>query len=157
MKFLSFLLILALILIFGCETPQDLNRSGDKLSGMITHVDTNLYLSGGYYSISLYNADSVSPFNRVPVRTDSLKLTKRHDLIVYETSYDMVGIPAGRYYVAATWSSYPKISNEIPIVLGTYGCDTSRSCTNHIVLVYPNFEGNFRNILSWTDLAKRLN
>ena len=157
MKFISIIIILALIAIFGCESPQDLNRSGDKLSGLIIHVDTNLYLNGGYYSVSLYSADSVSPFNRVPVRTDSLRLTKRSDSLLYETTYDMNGIPAGRYYVASTWSSYPKVPNEVPIVLGTFGCDTSRTCTNHIILVYPNFEGNFRNILSWTDLAKRLN
>jgi hypothetical protein len=157
MKYISIIIILALIIIFGCDTPQDMNRTGDKLSGLITHFDTNLVLNGGYYSVSLFSADSISPFFRVPVRTDSLRLTRRHDLIVYETAYDMAEIPAGRYYVAATWSRYPKVPNEVPAVLGTYGCDTSRTCSNHIVLVYPNYEGTFRNILSWTDPARRLN
>jgi hypothetical protein len=155
MKYLPIFIIVVFAAINGCENPVELNRPGDKLSGYITHIDTNLYLNGGFYSVSVYNADSTSPFQRVPVRTDSMTLTRRDAL--YESTYDMDGIAAGRYYVAATWSRYPRVANEIPIVLGTYGCDTSITCTAHKIIVYPNFDGNFRNITSWTDLNKRLN
>jgi hypothetical protein len=156
MKYISLIIIIALIIIFGCDTPADMNRSGDKLSGYVLHTDTNLVFNGGFYSVSIFNADSADPFHRVPVRTDSLKITRRLDL-VYETMYDMNGVPAGSYFVAATWSTYPRAPNEIPAVLGTYGCDTSRTCNSHVRVVYPNFDGNFRNIVSWTDPARRLN
>lgn len=154
MKYITTLIILAAAVITGCDNPVELNRSGDKLSGYITHIDTNLYLNGGFYSVSIYNADSANPFLRVPVRTDSMTLTRRDAL--YESTYDMNGIQPGRYYVAATWSRYPRVANEIPVVLGTYGCDTSATCTSHTVVVYPNFDGHYRNITSWTDLNRRL-
>lgn len=156
MKYIYYIIIVIVILFIGCDSPMDMNRPGDKLSGYVTHIDTNLYLIGGYYSVSVFSADSTSPFNRVPVRTDSIHQLIRVDFHYY-SPYDMDGIPPGRYYVASTWSRYPRVENEIPIVLGTYGCDTSASCTSHIMLPYPNYQGHFRNITSWTDLNKRLN
>jgi len=144
------------MIITGCESPQDINRPGDKLDGYISYKDTNLTTLNGFYSVSVYNADSTNPFNRVPIRTDSL-----HDFYIenvhYNAMYSMDGIPEGRIYVAATWSRYPKITNEIPIVLGTYGCDTNFLCTSHKAIDYPNYQGNFRNIYSWTDTTKRMN
>ncbi len=68
----------------------------------------------------------------------------------------MNDVPAGKYYLAATWSSYPRVEEEIPIVLGTYGCDTNAGCTEHKMILYPNYQGNFRNFSSNTDLGKRL-
>ena len=135
--------------------PVDLNVPGDNLKGYITHVDTNLVTTGGFYSVSVFNADSTDPFYRIPVMTDSMTLSRQGDR--YWSFYSMTGIPVGNFYVAATWSSYPRIPNEIPIVLGTYGCDTSSSCTTHTLIMYPNYQGNFRNITSWTDLGKRMN
>ncbi|MEO8512131.1 MAG: hypothetical protein ABI543_01095 [Ignavibacteria bacterium] len=149
------ILVLFLALIAACDGPVDPGRSGGKMTGYITHTDSILYMSGGYYSVSIYDADSSNPFNRVPVRTDSLNL-HRMDWR-YQTTYSMDDIPAGRYCIASTWSSYPRVANEIPIVLGTYGCDTTRNCTDYGIVIYPNYEGHFRNIISWTDPTKRLN
>jgi hypothetical protein len=157
MKYIIYILsVIFLMIIISCDNPYELNRPGDKLSGYITHVDSTLYFEGGYYySVSVYIADSTNPFNRVPFRTDSLNLRRRDR--IWETTYDMDGIPPGRYLIAATYSKYPKIPNEVPIVLGTYGCDTNANCVNHKVVEYPNYQGNFRNIFAWTDPAKRLN
>lgn len=157
MKLMMRIYIIFLILILtvsSCESPQDLNRPGDKLDGYVTHVDMNLDTNGGFYSVSVFNADSMNPFLCVPVRTDSMILTRRDNL--YESRFSMDGIPSGRYYIAATWSRYPRVHNEVPIVLGTYGCDTLFNCTAHKVISYPNFDGNFRNLFAWTDLNKRL-
>ena len=154
MKYIKPTAILILMFFAACGNPEDFNRPGDNLTGYITHINQDT-ISGGYYSISIFSADSTNPFNRVPVRTDSLNLKKRD--YVFETSFDMNGIQQGVYYVAATWSRYPKVLNEIPIVLGTYGCDTSFSCTEYIRVAYPNYEGKFRNIVSWTDSTKRMN
>lgn len=154
MKYITSILSFLLAAFTACDPPLEVNRPGDKLDGYVTHIDSILYMNGGYYSISIYNADSINPFNRVPVRTDSLNL-KRRDWL-FETQFSMDGIPSGRYYIAATWSTYPKIPNEIPLVLGTYGCDTNANCSNHKLVQYPNYEGRFRNIFAWTDPAKRL-
>ena len=139
----------------SCDSLQDLNPPGDNMSGIITYVDSNLITSTGYYAVSIFSADSTNPFHRVPLRSDSLVLTRLGN--AYETIYDMNGISEGRYYVASTWVRYPRIPNEIPKVLGTYGCDTSITCTNYIVIHYPNFEGASRDILSWTDTLRSLN
>ncbi|MCX7878441.1 MAG: hypothetical protein N2510_07360, partial [Ignavibacteria bacterium] len=92
------LIVLLLINLAGCETPQDLNRPGDKLDGYVTHLDTALVFNGGYYSISVFSADSINPFNRVPLICDSLAMTRRPGGYVYETLHSMDGIPPGRYY-----------------------------------------------------------
>jgi hypothetical protein len=156
MKNVYYILVVIVVLLIGCDPPFDIARPGDKLSGYITHIDTNLVLNGGFYSVSVFSADSSNPFHRVPLRTDSIPQLIRSDFHYY-SPYDMDGIPPGRYYVASTWSRYPRIPNEVPIVLGIYGCDTSASCTSYGLLTYPDVEGHFRNITSWTDLNKRLN
>jgi hypothetical protein len=158
MKYLIIIASFVLTFLYSCDTPMEPGRSGDKLSGYITHLDTNVVRSNtGFYSISLYSSDLTNPFYRVPVRTDSLNLTKRPDNFCYESMYNMLGVPAGRYHIAVTWSRYPRVENEIPLVLGTYGCDTNYSCTDHTIIVYPNFDGNFRNIHSWSDTTRRMN
>lgn len=154
MKYINSTAIVIIILIAACGNPADFNKPGDNLSGYITHVNMNL-IPGGYYSVSIFNADSTDPFHRVPVRTDSLNLKQRDHL--FETIYDMHGVQLGHYYVAATWSRYPKVENEVPMVLGIYGCDTSMTCTSYIILAYPNYDALFRNITSWTDSTKRMN
>ena len=154
MKNLLFTVLVVLVLLASCGNPMDINRPGDKLNGYVTHIDTNL-IPGGYYSISVFSADSSAPFHSIPIRTDSLSLKRRDNL--YETVYVMNGIPLGRYYIAATWSRYPKVPNEVPMVLGIYGCDTSSACTSNIIVAYPNYEDLSRNITSWTDSTKRMN
>jgi len=151
---IAFILVFFIFLISSCESPQDLNRPGDKMDGFITYVDSNLIRNGGYYSVSVYNADYSDPFNSQPIAIDSLVHYKVG--IHYEAQFSFDGIPAGRFYVASTWSRYPKIPNEIPIVLGIYGCDTSFNCATPTVIIYPNTNGNFRNITSWTDTTKRV-
>ena len=155
MKIITYIILLTVVLFISCEGPQDVNRPGDKMDGYIFFVDSAFVISNGYYSVSLYSADSSFPFLRVPVRTDSLRNIYLHGFN-YEVQYSMDGIAPGRYYIASTWSRYPKIPNEVPKVLGTYGCDTSYTCTNHTVVVYPNTQGNFRSIWSWTDTTKAL-
>ncbi len=150
-----YITILVILYFSGCEV-QDVNRPGDKLDGIITFTDSNLIFTGGCPTVSVYSADSTYPFHRVPIRTDSLKVIYRmNNYKVAE--YSMDGIPPGNILVASTWSRHPRRSTDVPIVLGTYGCDTSRSCTQHGIVIYPNTQGNFRNILSWTDTTRRLN
>lgn len=156
MRQIAYIIAIALVIVFGCESPQDLNRPGNKMDGYITYTDTNLVLTGGYYTVSLYNANNSDPFNWPPVRTDSLKdfyIIDQH----YVVMFSIDGIETGNYFVASTWSKYPKVANEIPKVLGTYGCDTTYNCTEYKPVEYPNYQGNFRNILSHTDPLKALN
>lgn len=145
--------IFSAILILGCDSPADLNAPGDKLNGFITFSDTSLIRSNtGYYAVSLY-PNNTSAFNQIPLRSDSLKI----DIIsgTCTSSFQMKGISDGSYLAAVTWKRYPE-SNEIPLVLGTLGCDTSRSCSIHESLAYPNFSGELEYIVSWTDTTKKL-
>lgn len=144
-------------LLTGCDSPMEVNRPGDNLSGYVSQFDTNIARSQhGFYSISIYSADSSNPFNRVPLRSDSLNITKRHDNYCYESLFDISGVPSGNYHVAVTWSRYPRIPNEKPKVLGTYGCDTNFVCTAHKIVKYPNYDGNFRNITSHSDTLRAM-
>lgn len=154
MKYITLTTLSFLLIFSSCGNPTDLNPTGSTMSGYVTTLNMNL-IPGGYYSVSVFSADSAHPFSKIPVRTDSLNLIRRDNL--FETTYDMDGIQPGRYYVAATWSRYPKVQNEVPMVLGIYGCDTSAACRDYKVVLYPNYEGVFRNITSWTDSTKRMN
>jgi hypothetical protein len=156
LKWVIYIIVFLTVLIFGCESPQDMNRPGDKLDGYIFFVDSNFAAGGGFYSVSVYSADSINPLARVPIRTDSLNNIYKYGF-GYEVQYSMDDIPGGRILIASTWSRYPRIPNEIPMILGTYGCDTSSTCTTHVPVLYPNTQGNFRNIWSWADTTKRLN
>jgi hypothetical protein len=158
MKKLFIIIAMYLVPVFyeSCGNPYDFNPPGDNMTGIVTFVDTNLMTTNGYYAAAVYIADSANPFERCPLKIDSLVL-KMRDNQVYEGTFDINGIGAGKYFVAAIWVRCPPFSAEIPKVLGTYGCDTSKNCTTHTTIYYPNYQGNFRDFNSWTDTAKKLN
>ncbi len=158
MKRIFIIIAMYLVPVFyeSCGITNDPNPPGDNLTGVVTFIDTNLITTNGYYAAAVYYADSITPFNKYPLRTDSLVLRKR-DNQVYEGTFDMNGIAAGKYFVAAIWVRCPSISTEIPKVLGTYGCDTSENCKSNTTIYYPNYQGNFRDFKAWTDTAKKFN
>jgi hypothetical protein len=143
------------LIIVSCDLPADMNPPGDSMAGYIMfHSDTGFIYNSGYYAVSLYG-DSTFPFNRLPVRSDSLKNIK-WDGTGYSCTFHLSGIPTGKYYAASTWIKYPQTPADTPIVLGTYGCDTLYNCTNNKKISFPNFTGNWINIWSWADTSKRL-
>lgn len=154
--FSSICFSLFVLLFQECENPADLNPPGDKMGGIITLVDTSLIRGGGYYAVSIFSADSVNPFERIPLMSDSLILTKR-DNAVYESMFELSGIPGGGFYVACTWIKYPAETDCVPIVLGTYGCDTLHGCSANTIVYFPNYQGIYRDLYSWTDTSKRMN
>lgn len=149
--FLFISIIFILNFFYGCD-DSGVQSSGDHMSGFVTFTDTNL-VTGGYYAISLY-AKKTNPFDTLPLRSDALTMTLNGN--VYKDYFKMTGISNGSYYFAVTWikNSEP---NFFPIVLGSRGCDTNRQCTNHTVVLFPNYSYDDCNILSWTDTTKRLN
>lgn len=152
----TFLLALIfLLLLLSLQSCSDMayQPSGDYVSGWVTIADTNL-LTGGYYAISVF-ANKPGAFDTLPLKSDSLNLVRyTYD---YKSYFRVSGVPSGSYYFAVTWIDYPLQPLNILPVLGTRGCDTSRSCTNHELIPYPNFTGASYNILSWADTSKRLN
>lgn len=155
MKILFVQILFTLIVLISCDSPSDLNPAGDNFGGRITFADTNILRTAtGYYAISIFG-DSTNPFNRIPVRSDSLK--PFFDFDKYKADYQMSGISKGKYFVAVTWKHFPKIENEVPDVLGILGCDTTRSCTNYKYLLFPYFAGEYQYILCHTDTLKKLN
>ncbi len=153
MKIIVFALLVLLIVtsFSSCSTPSDPNPPGDSFAGIVTFTDSNLIRTGGYYAVSIYK-DTANPFTTYPLRNDSITIT----IVNHSTSstYEISGIGTGNYFVGVTWV---RSSDGKPILLGILGCDTSRTCTNYTKLIFPNFEGVSRNILSWTDTLKRLN
>jgi len=141
----------SLVLLISCSNPDDPNPPGDQFAGVVTFTDSNLIRTGGYYAVSIYK-DTANPFTTYPLRNDSIPITILNHLT--SSTYEISGIGTGNYFVGVTWV---RNSGGKPILLGILGCDTSRTCTTYTKLIFPNFEGVSRNILSWTDTLKRLN
>jgi hypothetical protein len=96
-----------------------------------------------------------NPFDTLPLRSDSLQLAKNGNQ--YKCFFKFSGVAGGSYYFAVTWIKYPVVSNLIPPVLGTRGCDTNHQCTSHKIIAFPNYSYEDCNILAWTDTIKKLN
>jgi hypothetical protein len=150
----SIILLVIVLSVVSCDTPTDLNPPGDAFAGYVYFIDTNFTYSNGFYAIAVYK-EGDNPFTSKPLKIDSLS-----DIELvgsrYQSAYKIHDMPTGKYFIASTWIKYPVEENCNPIVLGTYGCDTSYTCTSHRKLVFPNFTGNFINIYSWADTSKRL-
>jgi hypothetical protein len=153
-RLIPIILLLPFISYFfqSCDDSST-QPEGDYIVGYVTFTDTNL-VAGGYYAISRF-ANRQNPFNTLPLKSDSLVMTKVGN--VYKDYFKMSGVPSGSYYFAVTWIKYPIIPNLVPAVLGTRGCDTNHQCTSHKLIMFPYYSYEDCNILSWTNPAKRLN
>ncbi len=149
-----FIIVLSSFCYFtsGCD-DAGIQDSGDHVTGYVTFTDTNL-CKGGYYAISMYR-NKTNPFDTLPLRSDSLTMTKQQNL--YKCYYKFSGVTSGSYYFAVTFIRTPFNPNRLVPVLGSRGCDTNHSCTAHILVAFPNHSYEDCNILSWTDTLKKLN
>ena len=153
LQLILLLIIFSVLLLFtqSCS-DNSFQPSGDYISGWITFNDTN-FVRGGYYAISMY-ANKSSPFDTLPLRSDSLNMK------VYgngrQVYYRFTNEINGAYYFAVTWIQTPVIPSVRPPVLGTLGCDTNVNCRDHEIIMFPNFSGASYNILCWTDTTKRI-
>jgi hypothetical protein len=148
-----FLLFIAWVHSFqGCD-DSSVQDSGDHINGYVTFTDTSL-IGGGYYAISMYK-NRANPFDTLPLRSDSLTLSK--DGNRYKSFFKFSGVSSGQYYFGVTWIKYPVNPALKPPVLGTRGCDTNHNCNSHILISFPNYSYEDCNILSWTDTTKKLN
>jgi hypothetical protein len=143
------------LLLFSLQGCSDMGYQpqGDYISGWVTFTDTAL-MPGGYYAISMY-ANKPNPFDTLPLKSDSLKLEL--DYSVYKAYYRLSNEIKDSYFFAVTWHEYPVLPYLVPPVLGSWGCDTDRTCTAHKVISFPNYTGASYNILCWTDTSKKLN
>ncbi|RPI17546.1 MAG: hypothetical protein EHM58_08715 [Ignavibacteriae bacterium] len=151
---LTFSLLTIILSVVSCNAPTDLNPPGDNFAGYVYFADSSFAFTDGFYAVSVYE-DTIIAFNSKPIKSDSLSGI---ELIGYnyQARYKVYGIPPGKYFIAATWNKYPVQENDIPIILGTYGCDTNMTCSTHVKLVFPNFTGNYINIISWADTSKKM-
>ncbi len=141
-----------LLLIFkGCDYPVTYQPTGDYISGYAIFTDTDFMHGNGYYAIALYSCKG-SPLTSIPYNTDTIKM----DSLTNEYYWRIACEDKGNYYLAVVWKETAS-SHEIPMVLGTYGCDTTHFCHEHKVIAFPNFTGANYNILCWADSTKRLN
>jgi hypothetical protein len=152
LRLILFLLVLPLIL-YSLQSCGDMGfqPSGEYISGYAIFNDSNL-MHGGYYAISVYK-NRANPFDTMPIRSDSLKITPGKAYLVY---YRVEGLPSGDYYFGVTWIKSPPEPYLRPPVLGTLGCDTNISCRDYEIVTYPNFSGKNYNIVAFSDTTKRL-
>ena len=148
-KIFPSLILFAFIFIISCGEDSGINAAESDVSGTVTFVNTTFYTSGGYYAISIYTSVPTGA-GANPIRSDSLKVLSGTSSYFYSVK----GLAAGSYYAAVTWT---RSGTNLP-VLGTFGCDTSRTCSSHTRFDYPNAAGTgSTNIISWTDTTRRLN
>ena len=150
------LAVIFLILLFSLQSCSDMGfqAEGDYITGYIMVFDTN-FIPGGYYALSMY-ANKSNPFDTLPLRSDTLIFVHGYDGRS-RCQYRIYDVPKGCYFFAVTWIEYPPRACSILPVQGTWGCDTSRSCTSHKLVTFPNFTGIQYNILAWADTSKKLN
>jgi hypothetical protein len=130
-----FVIALFLSLFFITCGDDSVNAPQDFVSGTITYLDTNINVSTGHYSISIYG-DSTNPFSHHPIRTDSVAVNINNGTAT--AYYKVTGLTAGHYYIGATWVNR---SNGIVTVYGVYGCDQNINCTNPTKIEVPNYAG----------------
>jgi len=150
-KPLSILAIISTIfLIQSCGEDSSMQPQGNYISGYAAFVDTNYIHSGGEYSIALYSS-SASPLNSTPIVVTPISMSGTNPFY-YRIHWD----GTGACYAAIVWMRNTG-SNELPIVLGTYGCDTSHTCNSNQTISFPNFSGANYNIICWADTTHGLN
>jgi hypothetical protein len=145
------ILILVTALFNGCDYPDTYQPKGDYISGYAVFADTNFITSSGYYAVALYSCQG-SPMTSIPIKTDTIKMDGLTNPYYWRIGLDQ----KENCFLAIVWKESSSL-NEIPVVLGTYGCDTSHYCTEHKVIAFPNYTGANYNILCWADTTKRLN
>jgi len=144
----SVILIILFAFICGCdETGMNYQANGDYISGYASFMDTNFAHGGGYYAIALYES---SPMQGSPTILDTLVFNGSNPYS-YRISYG----GSNNMYAAVVWMRSSGNSN--PIILGTYGCDTTQHCSNPNSIAFPNYSGSNYNILCWADTTRRLN
>ena len=152
-KFIYILGGLLFLFLISCD-DSGIGPNAQHIAGTITFTDTTLNTAGGYYAVSLY-ANQSNPFLANPLRSDTLVITRTGN--VYSSYYKMTGVPDGSYYIGAIWIRQPSDSALSTPVLGTYGCDTNRTCSSHIRMDYPSSAGTGAiNFQCTPDTLKRL-
>jgi hypothetical protein len=152
MVFLCFTGVYLSSIISGCDEPT-FQPPGDYISGYVFFVDTNFILGDGYYAVSLYR-HKPQPFDTLPVSSDSIEMKKS---ISFSYAYYRVSSGyGGVYYVAVNWICIVDSFRTTYPVLGTLGCDTTRGCTEHQLIEFPNYTGASYDFKSWADTSKRL-
>ncbi len=140
-----------LIVYEGCDNSVTFQPKGDYISGYAVFADTNFMSGNGFYAIALYSCQG-SPMTSIPYKTDSINMNGLSNPYYWRIECK----DNGNYYLAVVWKESIS-ANEIPMVLGTYGCDTTHFCHEHKAIGFPNFTGANYNILCWPDSTRKLN
>ena len=146
-----FILIFVITLLNGCDYPDTYQPKGDYISGYAVFADTNYSSTAGYYAVALYSCQG-SPMSTVPIKTDSIKMDGLTNPYYWRINLEQ----KENCFLAIVWKE-TNSTMEIPKVLGTYGCDTTRHCSDYKVIAFPNYTGANYNILCWADINKKLN
>jgi hypothetical protein len=148
-KYFPYLIFFALIFA-ACNDDITFQPQGSYISGYASFIDTNYLYHKGHYAVALYPIES-PPFYSQPVECQLINMNEGGNPYYFRISHDGKGC----FYLAVVWK-IDSTNYYAPILLGTFGCDTSHSCTNHKIVEFPNFTGFDYNITCWSDTSKRL-
>jgi hypothetical protein len=134
--------------ISSCGSDLGMQPEGNYISGYAIFVDTNFIHGDGYYAIALYGSGN-SPYSTAPLQTSRIEMVGKLNPYYYRITWD----GSGNCYGAIVWMNN---NNNPPLILGTYGCDTNRNCSNHKVISFPNYTGANYNIICYADTTRKL-
>ena len=123
---------------------------GDYISGHLSFVDTNFTKTGGHYAVALY-PDQNSYYLGNPIISQSVTPDASNPCSYYRIYWE----GQGSCIVSAVWVS--DSNKTVPLVLGAFGCDTSRTCESPHPISFPNYTGADYLFKCWADTTKKLN
>jgi hypothetical protein len=147
-KYFSVFLFLALILQ-SCDDNITFQPKGNYVSGYVFFADTHFVEGNGNYAVALYPVECPA-FSSKPLCTQYID-TKEANYTYFRVSWE----GEAKLMLAVVWK-FDSTIHRRPLILGTYGCDTTHGCSTHKLIEFPNFTGYDFNIISWADTSKKL-
>lgn len=134
---------------FSCDEGGVFQPKGNYISGYVIFADTNYISGGGRYSVALYPLENPL-FSSSPI-CSNLLVTREENFNYFRITLE----GETKVMLAVVWE-FDSTIHRRPIILATYGCDTTHGCTTHKIVEFPNFTGLNYNMVSWADTSKRL-
>jgi hypothetical protein len=131
-----------------------------SISGRITFADTNFLpaIEQYYYSIEAFEDGNWPPSGNLPVSGDSLIIQRINNEYIAE--YILRNLPDNNYTMAVVLRQ--RFFSFQPVIVGVFGCDTSRTIFSNCAFTPPGTIINGGNgieninILSWADSSKSI-
>lgn len=144
------ILLICSFLFSSCDMSANMQPKGNYISGHLNFVDTNFVKTGGHYAVALYSNQN-SYYSTNPIITKEVNPDVSNECSYYRIYWD----GEGSCIVSAVWIS--DSNKTVPLVLGVFGCDTTKTCSSPHLVGFPNYTGADYFFSCWADTTKRFN